>query len=320
MQPLHVREVFHRYKLRLLAAVVLALLAAAVATSPTYRLCMADAQPQPAPQFDTLYESAASPGVAGRILPCVGEVVSANEPMITALSTAFVAIFTIVLAHSTSGLWRETARLARGAEAELQRMVEGINATRSVAEKTKEVANAMDEAASAMRRSAAISEAAMVAAQKNSETQLRAYLSVIPAGVNPLVGNIEGMGHVIVRNVGKTPAHGVRVRAHMFQTTDLNHPLWKVDPDTERPERSIQPDAEMRRGSDEKLPVEELCRPGKYIYVWGVVYYDDGYGNRRSTRFCHTYQSASFNRGREANMPIISVDKARYHHFGNDAD
>ena len=29
--------------------------------------------------------------------------------------------------------------------------------------------------------------------------------------------------------------------------------------------------------------------PGWYLYVWGAVYYRDGFGEDRETRYCHRY-------------------------------
>ena len=112
----------------------------------------------------------------------------------------------------------------------------------------------------------------------------------------------------------------------MLLSGDRNVELPPVDKDTETVARAIQPGTEVRQGSVEKLPVTDLCNPGKYAFVWGITYYDDGYGSRRFTRFCHRYSTASYNRGTNWNLissvtrSIIDSDKARYHTKGNDAD
>ena len=65
---------------------------------------------------------------------------------------------------------------------------------------------------------------------------------------------------------------------------------------------------------------------GKYVFVWGIAHYDDGYGCRRFTRFCHRYAAASHNREVihrrlvPKTVTIIDADKARYHTEGNDAN
>jgi hypothetical protein len=65
------------------------------------------------------------------------------------------------------------------------------------------------------------------------------------------------------------------------------------------------------------------------LFVWGVVFYRDGYDESRFTRFCHRYHWESRDRTIEAiyraGLPtraeaLISSDKARYHPSGNEAD
>jgi hypothetical protein len=90
-------------------------------------------------------------------------------------------------------------------------------------------------------------------------------------------------------------------------------------------DRAIPPGAEMRQGSEETdtINVHDLVGAGgMYAYVWGVVYYDDGY-TRRFTKFRHRYAIASHERGHPWEIPaettraIIAPDKARLHPFGN---
>ena len=89
-------------------------------------------------------------------------------------------------------------------------------------------------------------------------------------------------------------------------------------------ERVIQPSAELRQGSDARLRLDEIGPPNNYIFVWGIAYYDDGYGHRRFTRFCHRYKTDSMNVIENAHAPrtvsIIDADKGRYHETGNNAD
>jgi hypothetical protein len=83
----------------------------------------------------------------------------------------------------------------------------------------------------------------------------------------------------------------------------------------------------MRQGSKDTIKVAGIIENSeKYVFVWGITYYDDGYGVRRFTRFCHRYAVAGYNRGSNWNtlagetQCIISADKARYHETGNEAD
>ena len=167
-----------------------------------------------------------------------------------------------------------------------------------------------------------------------AERQLRAYLSGIPSGINQLIDSNEGIGLVTIRNVGRLPARNVAVHVYM-KIADERIDDFPVPEDDETVNRVIQPRAEMVQGSKGPLlHVRDLCTSGKYVYVWGVAYYDDGYGCRRFARFCHRYAAASHNRevvailnreivGKAAapkTRHIIDADKARYHTEGNDAD
>lgn len=198
--------------------------------------------------------------------------------------------------------------------------------TRDAATHTKSAAEATWKAVDEGKKTTeAANEATRIAAD-TARRELRAYLSVVPAGINQLIGRGgEGMGHVTVRNVGKLPERNVSVVVYMnmFQQRETD---FLVPNDFEKVQRVIQPGTEMPQGSREKIPVSDITRIGNYIFVWGVVYYDDGYENRRFTRFCHRYATASYNRDTDWNSKakvtrsIIDTDKARYHTKGNEAD
>jgi hypothetical protein len=175
-----------------------------------------------------------------------------------------------------------------------------------------------------------------------TRVELRAYLSVIPAGINELIGSQQAMGHVEIRNVGKLLARDVWVqvkmgiddrhdqktipdeRADVFWVADdpkVRNPSFGVD-------RAIHPGTQMRQGAAEKDTIavaDLLAQRHRYVYVWGVVYYDDGY-QRRFTRFRHRYAIASHVSRDDWDQParetreIIAADKARFHPFGNSAN
>ena len=86
----------------------------------------------------------------------------------------------------------------------------------------------------------------------------------------------------------------------------------------------------MQQGSRDTLHTVSITKAKEYIFVWGMACYDDGYGKRRTTHFCHRYDTASYNRAVASfnsgfidpveTIPIITHDKARYHEYGNAAD
>jgi hypothetical protein len=236
-----------------------------------------------------------------------------------------IGLFTLFLFIATYFLWRETERLAKGGDDQAQRMLDGIHATIAVADQTSQVAVAMQEAASAMRQVAGVSEAAMLETKKTSQRELRAYLSVEPAGINQLIRSLDGMGHVVVRNVGKLPARNVYVAVKMMDSLQRDVVLaWPVRKD-ETSNRTIQPGSAMSQGSEDRIRIGDLCNTN-FVFVYGTVSYEDGYGKPRVTNFCHRYPSVSYDRSLDLTSmvdetrPIITKDKARYHNQGNDAD
>jgi hypothetical protein len=181
-------------------------------------------------------------------------------------------------------------------------------------------------AAWAAARAANSADKSVAQADKQAAQELRAYLSVEPRGINQLIKRDEGIGQVAVKNVGKIPARNVQVIVKMKIADDRN--IAVEDPGTpEASDRTIHPDAEMLQGSKKEHPkITEICVPNKYVFVWGRVLYEDGFGNPRVTNFCHRYSTSSFNRRDDWNTPaketrvIIDRDKARYHSDWNDAD
>ena len=160
--------------------------------------------------------------------------------------------------------------------------------------------------------------------RSHAERELRAYISVEPGGINYAGTPGQCMGHIAVRNVGKLPASNVFVESHI-KMGQRDAPLPDVALDPKSIQRVIQPGALMRQGTveiDSPFPDPILG----HVFVWGVAYYDDGYGRRRFTRFCHRYhpKARTIRALRSihdaAPREIISPEEGRYHTEGNDAD
>lgn len=166
----------------------------------------------------------------------------------------------------------------------------------------------------------------------NAQRELRAYLVVEPDGVDQLIGMTEVIGKVRLRNVGRLPARKVTLVVRMARSQGVEmrasnrrshfafpHPPIYSD-------RVVQPDGEMRQGSEEYLAIPDLCVPHHNIYVYGIAVYEDGYGTPCFTRFCHRYSTDGRVRGinwktlTTKSRTFIDTDKARYHTHGNDAN
>lgn len=188
-------------------------------------------------------------------------------------------------------------------------------AAMATVEEAKNATAAARDAADEAKRQAGI--AAHVA-----QIQLRAYVSVEPRGINPLRDRDEIIGQVGIRNVGARPAANVSTEIRMTVTKDKEQSVFDIRMDSNKPKRTIQPGVEMRQGCAESdWPSRSVLSDNdNYIFVWGVVYYSDGY-ERRFTHFCHRYSVASRDMDRPSpSAPWISAEKARYHRHGNDSN
>jgi hypothetical protein len=200
----------------------------------------------------------------------------------------------------------------------------------------RETRRAADEATRASNAASSANDFA----QKSAERQDRAYLAVEADGINR-TKNDRAVGDVVIRNNGQIPARNVKafVRIKVMKSKDVGKLEWPkkgIESD-----RTIQPDGEMRRSSTGTIAITNIDDPKAYIFVWGIIEYDDGFGNPRHTRFCHRYPGAWTTR-RERPNPVLMKDKmrdfmtvmfesqyadeliprrfARHHHEYNDAD
>jgi hypothetical protein len=121
----------------------------------------------------------------------------AISPVIGALSTIGIFIFTGTLWHSTDKLWRETQRLAVGAEGQAKDFKESVGAARRSAQ-------AAEDATAALVRSAEN--------YKSTDRAWMAFDSVTAGRAGNDIGVITGVGFFISWiNVGRSPALEVGV-------------------------------------------------------------------------------------------------------------
>jgi hypothetical protein len=174
--------------------------------------------------------------------------------------------------------------------------------------------------------------------EEDTRTLQRAYISVEPGGVRPLADDPDKcLAHVIIRNVGHLPAR--KTRWSIAHDTSKNHSLQDSDlPINENDAEGgvvLTPGGRMRHGGKavSRGDGKGELRPEKdlYFYVWGIVIYDDGFGNVRRTRFCHRYNCVNFVNafhddripGVIKSQPIgrkIAKKHGRQHRHGNEAD
>jgi hypothetical protein len=163
------------------------------------------------------------------------------------ITDTFVAAFTALLFFATLALWLSTRNLVRGAD-------------------------------------------------KTAERQLRAYLSIEPVSLRDFVAGRRPMVVFIVKNIGQTPAHRVRIIGDMdiFPHPLINNQpdLVIPDPNAPIPTRALHPtftfEAEAVLGR--LLTSQDVMRVygGVHycLYVFGIVIYEDAFGEERRTKFC----------------------------------
>ena len=157
----------------------------------------------------------------------------------------------------------------------------------------------------------------------------RAYISVEPHGILMVVGGAGVLGHVGIHNSGHLPAGNVRwfldIRASPDKA-EKEFAIAALNGDLVVPAGVIMP-----RATSTKMLVAELnAQSGNpirvrseespvFLYVWGMVAYQDGLGKDRWTRFCHRYNWVMRGDG-EIGKYDVERKYARYHEYGNATD
>jgi hypothetical protein len=157
----------------------------------------------------------------------------------------------------------------------------------------------------------------------------RAYISVEPLGIGMVVGGTRVLGHVGIHNAGRLPAHNVSWFIDLKASPDgveKDFSIGELRGDVVAP-----PGVTMPRGTRRAMLVADLnaqsCSPVKvrseespvFLYVWGLVRYQDGLGVERWTRFCHRYNWVMRGEGAIGNYDI-DTKYGRYHEYGNGTD
>ncbi|TPJ32848.1 hypothetical protein [Mesorhizobium sp. B2-8-3] len=215
-----------------------------------------------------------------------------------ALYTFVLTLFTGVLGASTVALWWETRRIRKSAAEDIR-------------------------------------------------TLQRAYLSVEPYGVHAHnergrarlpgdKGPFQSVPQIKISNAGNLPAREIRwVIEHKFNH-DRRLDDFPIDETKCEGRNVIPPSGHMIQGGivinvgevGTTDPGELREETDRFLYVWGIVIYDDGFRETRRTRFCHRYNCVNLDyvladvrapkRGYIGRS--IAAEFARYHRYGNDAD
>jgi hypothetical protein len=158
---------------------------------------------------------------------------------------------------------------------------------------------------------------------KDTRILQRAYVSVEPGGIEPLNSRSVShgteddlLGQLAMRNAGNLPARNVRWSTRIECDSNRKRSEFPIDSKVSG-NNVIPPGSVMGRGTplikSGNLVLPKGSNAG-YCYVWGRVFYDDGFGVERTTDFCHRY-----NCGALTTENTIPAKYARFHEHGNDA-
>lgn len=157
---------------------------------------------------------------------------------------------------------------------------------------------------------------------KDMRSAQRAYLAVEPLGIRLIPEANRAIGIIGIRNAGHLAASKVSCFISLKQSERDEEETFPL----EKPDGAIviPPGATARLSGVQTLVQDShstssdqgdnIWRKPTYLYVWGIVYYNDGFRSKRLTKFCHRYN------WRKTDTAEIRELDARYHDYGNDAN
>ncbi len=200
-----------------------------------------------------------------------------------------IAAFTGMLWWSTRALWRETKRLAEGADDQADKMAQSIaQATRA--------ADAMRALADSAAISSDAATASVTTVKERTAQQMRAYLTVVVHGgvYQERDKGLKFEAKPMLINTGQTPAHKVNYWANAaILPTELPADFDFPEPENKRsftvvlgPHQNFVLNAFVKDFIDDDQ-VEPVKRgTDKSLYIWGRITYEDIFGEAKHTNFC----------------------------------
>jgi hypothetical protein len=168
-----------------------------------------------------------------------------------------------------------------------------------------------------------IGNATAITQERDTKILQRAYLAVVPQGVEPKESDKRTLlAYVGITNTGHLPAR--KVRSYINFQPATNGELKDFPTHKAEGANVVAPGITMRKNSIKPLPVSEIEKLSKqgslFFYVWGIVYYHDGFTDGRHIRFCHRYAWESFRDLPGGAGLAASALEARHHEYGNGTD
>jgi hypothetical protein len=136
-----------------------------------------------------------------------------------------------------------------------------------------------------------------LATQTATETQTRdtrilqrAYVGTEPRGLHEMTDQ-SVIAHVAVLNSGNLPARNIRNQIKIGWFDDGNKSDFEDVEITEPSSVLLLPKTEFERGTAalSKQDTDRYRLKEGFVYVWGRIEYEDGFGRPRWLIFCHRY-------------------------------
>ena len=143
----------------------------------------------------------------------------------------------------------------------------------------------------------------------------RAYLTVLRGGID-FTTQGQVLGQIVIFNAGHLPARKVSSNVRILWSSDRSENTF-VEPRIPQQTNVLPVGTKMPIGTGSLESGRQRLSTGiGFIYVWGKVTYEDGFGEHRWVLFCHRYNCASPKNGHNG----IDAEYGRYHHHHNDAN
>lgn len=163
-------------------------------------------------------------------------------------------------------------------------------------------------------------ETARIRSSQAADTRIlqRAYISAEHFGINFFVSTPQ-LASALIRivNTGHLPARNISWAIKQTFSNDDRLNEFSVDQTEAEGQITLTSGSDTVQGGRpfNKGTAFSKSKSGfRFIYVFGAVFYDDGFGVPRTTRFCHRYNL--LNTGADG----IRAQFGRRHRFGNGGD
>lgn len=163
----------------------------------------------------------------------------------------------------------------------------------------KEQATVLQGSLEETRKLVGQNERAVIAAEQGAQTAAqtmkvsqRAYVGVTKVTLNRPVRHFnEATIWIFIENKGLTPARNITIRSYRGYS-NITVDEFSYDPLPDLPSQAVllpgsKAEATMQTASFPEAFRESYFKQGHRLYIWGIIEYDDVFGDHHRTLFCY---------------------------------